>query len=86
MTNSFQFSINRQKLRQARLREGRHLLRSNLTETAPATLWTFYIQLTDGRQLTLTRSTEPEKDDHLLLRQMHLALPCQSPPKISSPS
>ncbi len=31
MTNSFQFSINRQKLRQARLREGRYLLRSNLT-------------------------------------------------------
>jgi transposase len=162
MTNSFQFSINRQKLRQARLREGRYLLRSNLTETAPATLWTFYIQLTeveqafkelkndlsvrpiyhqldrrieahifvaflayclqvtlkarlrplaggltarsviekfagiqmldvhlpltDGRELTLTRHTEPEKDHQLLLRQMNLVLPCQPPPKISSPS
>ena len=50
MTNSFQFSINRAKLRQARQREGRYLLRSNLTETAPATLWAFYIQLTEVEQ------------------------------------
>jgi len=161
-TNGFQFSINRAKLRQARQREGRYLLRSNLTETAPATLWAFYIQLTeveqafkelkndlsvrpiyhqrderieahifvaflayclqvtlkarlrplaggltprsviekfaslqmldvhlpltDGRELILTRYTEPEKDHQLLLRQMHLTLPCQSPPKISAPS
>ena len=161
MTNSFPFSINRQKLRQARLREGRYLLRSNLTATAPATLWTFYTQLTeveqafkelkndlsvrpiyhqldrrieahifvaflayclqvtlkarlrplaggltprsviekfagiqmldvhlpltDGRALTLTRYTEPEKEHQLLLRHMHLALPCQPPPRISAP-
>jgi transposase len=161
MTHSVQFSINRQKLRHARLREGRYVLRSNLTATAPATLWTFYIQLTeveqafkelkndlsvrpiyhqldrrieahifvaflayclqvtlkarlrplaggltprsviekfagiqmldvhlpltDGRALTVTRYTEPEKEHQLLLRHMHLALPCQPPPRISAP-
>lgn len=161
MTNSVQFSINRQQLRQARLREGRYVLRSNLTVTTPATLWSFYIQLTeveqafkelkndlsvrpiyhqldrrieahifvaflayclqvtlkarlrplaggltprsviekfagiqmldvhlpltDGRALTLTRDTEPEKEHQLLLQHMHLTLPCQPPPRISVP-
>ena len=33
------------KLEQARRREGRYLLRSNLTESDPAALWSYYIQL-----------------------------------------
>lgn len=33
------------KLRQARRREGRYLLRTNLQETAPDTLWRYYMQL-----------------------------------------
>ncbi len=37
--------LRKDKLRQARRREGRYLLRTNLTETDPATLWTFYLQL-----------------------------------------
>lgn len=161
MTNSVQFSIHRQKLRHARLREGRYVLRSTLTATTPATLWSFYIQLTevehafkelkndlsvrpiyhqldrrieahifvaflayclqvtlkarlrplaggltprsviekfagiqmldvhlpltDGRALTLTRYTEPEKEHQLLLPHMQLTLPCQPPPRISVP-
>jgi hypothetical protein len=151
----------RQQLRHARLREGRYVLRSHLTATAPATRWTCYIQLTevehafkelkndlsvrplyhqldrrieahmfvavlayglhvtrkarlrplagglpprsvieqfagiqmrdvrlpltDGRALTVTRDTEPEQEHHLLRRHMHLALPCQPPPRISAP-
>lgn len=43
---SFQFSLHKKKLRQVRRREGRYLLRSNLTEEQPATLWHLYIQLT----------------------------------------
>jgi transposase len=43
---SFTFRINRPKLRVARRREGRYLLRSNLCEQPPARLWELYIQLT----------------------------------------
>lgn len=42
----FQFSLRKKKLRQVRQREGRYLLRSNLTEEQPAQLWHLYIQLT----------------------------------------
>jgi len=43
---TFRFSLNRQKLRAVRKREGRYLLRSNLQQEDPAKLWEFYIQLT----------------------------------------
>jgi transposase len=43
---SFTFRLNRAKLRVARRREGRYLLRSNLCEQPPAHLWELYIQLT----------------------------------------
>ena len=42
---SFAFALKRTRLRQIRRREGRYLLRSNLTEGEPANLWQFYIQL-----------------------------------------
>ena len=38
---TFTFSLRRQRLRQARRREGRYLLRSNLTGEDPATLWRY---------------------------------------------
>ena len=42
------FSLRKDKLRQARKREGRYLLRSNLTSgRSPEELWQFYIQLTE---------------------------------------
>ena len=44
---TFSFSLNRQKLRQARRREGRYLLRTNLCGREPAELWQFYIQLVE---------------------------------------
>ncbi len=43
---SFKFSLRKKNLRQVRRREGRYLLRSNLTEEQPAQLWHLYIQLT----------------------------------------
>ena len=42
---SFTYRVHREKLRSARRREGRYLLRTNLTETDPAKLWGFYLQL-----------------------------------------
>ena len=48
LTNAtFSFRLNRQKLRAVRRREGRYLLRTNLTGREPAQLWQFYIQLVE---------------------------------------
>jgi hypothetical protein len=156
----FIYTLNRQKLRQVRRREGRYLLRTNLTENDPALLWQYYIQLvaveeafktlkqdlairpvfhhherrieahifiaflaycvqvtlqrrlhalapgltarsvlekfaavqmidvhlptTDGRELRLTRYTQPEPELQLLIRQLKLQLPPQPPPKIAT--
>jgi len=43
---TFTFTLNRKKLRQARRREGRYLLRSNLSGDNPSLLWATYMQLT----------------------------------------
>jgi hypothetical protein len=143
-----------------RRREGRYLLRTNLTETDPVKLWNYYLQLvvveeafrtlkadlairpifhqdqarieahifiaflayclyvtlggrlkslapgltarralekfaavqmvdvhiptTDGRELCLTRYTQPEPDLKLLLERLKLTLPAQPPPRISA--
>src|SRR5271154_5455327 len=42
---SFSFALNRQKLRTTRRREGRYLLRTNLSDDDPAQLWQYYTQL-----------------------------------------
>jgi hypothetical protein len=42
---AFTYCIDRDKLRRQRRREGRYLLRTNLTETDPAKLWSLYLQL-----------------------------------------
>lgn len=46
----FGFALRKDKLRQVRRREGRYLLRSNLTHSDPARLWQTYIQLTEIEQ------------------------------------
>jgi hypothetical protein len=43
---SFQFSVDKAKLREAELRDGHYLLRSNLAAGDPAVLWSRYVQLT----------------------------------------
>jgi transposase len=43
---TFQWRLRKKKLREVRRREGRYLLRTNLTEEDPAKLWQYYIQLT----------------------------------------
>ena len=42
---TFSYWLKRDKLRDARRREGRYLLRTNLTESDPAQLWSYYLQL-----------------------------------------
>jgi transposase len=42
----FSFCLKRDKLKQIRRREGRYLLRTNLTGSDPAELWRYYLQLT----------------------------------------
>jgi hypothetical protein len=43
---SFGFTLEKNKLKEAELRDGHYLLRSNLTGADPAVLWTRYVQLT----------------------------------------
>jgi transposase len=47
---TFLYRLNKDKLRQVRRREGRYLLRSNLTETDPAVVWAYYLQLVQVEQ------------------------------------
>ncbi len=41
---------------------------------------------TDGREIILTRYTEPEPDLRLLIDRIKLVLPAQPPPKIAAVS
>jgi transposase len=60
------FALRKDKLRQARKREGRYLLRSNITGgRSPEELWQFYIQLTE-----VEAAFKSLKDD-LALRPIH---------------
>ncbi len=43
---NFSFQLRTDKLRQVRRREGRYLLRSNVSSQAPVQLWQIYVQLT----------------------------------------
>jgi len=47
---TFSYRLKRDKLRQVRRREGRYLLRTNLTGRDPAELWRYYIQLAQVEQ------------------------------------
>jgi transposase len=65
-TAELSFTLRRDKLRQARRREGRYLLRSNITTGQSADpLWQFYIQLTE-----VEAAFKNLKDD-LALRPIH---------------
>jgi transposase len=48
--DTFHFELDRARLRRTRRREGRYLLRTNLTGHDPGQLWTFYTQLTEVEQ------------------------------------
>ena len=65
------FALNRAKLRQVRRREGRYLLRTNLTDRDPATLWALYMRL-----VQVEEAFKILKGD-LALRPIHHQLPPQ---------
>jgi hypothetical protein len=43
-----------------------------------------HLPTTDGRELMLSRYTQPEPELQLLLAQLKLSLPLQPPPKIGT--
>ena len=43
-----------------------------------------HLPITDGREIVLTRFTEPQPDLRLLIARMKLQLPAQPPPKIAA--
>ena len=43
-----------------------------------------YLPTTDGRTVLLSRYTEPEHDQLLLIQQLKLELPPQPPPQIAA--
>lgn len=43
-----------------------------------------HVPTTDGRELVLTRYTQPEPELQLLINQLKLQLPPQPPPKITT--
>ncbi len=64
-------------------------LRSWSAETAmrsstACTSETTSVPTTDGRQLRLSRYTQPEAEHRMLLQQLRLSLPAQPPSKISA--
>ena len=48
---TFRFSLDRKKLREARRREGSYLLRSNIAADDPAQLWSLYLHLVEIEQV-----------------------------------
>src|SRR6202047_1758107 len=52
---TFTYHLDRNRLRRARRREGRYLLRTNLTEDDPAKLWNLYLLLRAAFQIVLKR-------------------------------
>ena len=58
--------------------------RSALEKLAAVQMIDVHLPTTDGRELQLTRYTQPEPELQLLLKQMKLVLPPQPPPKITA--
>lgn len=58
--------------------------RAALEKFAALKMVDVHLPTTDGRTLILSRYTEPEKDQQLLLQQLHMQLPDQPPPRITS--
>jgi len=58
--------------------------RSVLEKFSAVQMIDVHVQTTDGRELMLTRYTQPEPELSLLLDKLKLDLPAQPPPKISA--
>ncbi len=60
--------------------------RSVIEKFAAVQMLDVHIPTTDGRELILTRYTQPEPELTLLLDKLALELPAQPPPKITASS
>ena len=60
--------------------------RSALAKFAAVQMIDVHLPTTDGREIILTRTTEPEPELRLLLDRMNLAPPAQPPPRPSLPA
>jgi hypothetical protein len=58
--------------------------RSVLEKFAAVQMVDVHVPTTDGRELLLTRYTQPQSELNLLLSKLRLELPAQPPPKISA--
>ena len=58
--------------------------RSVIEKFAAVQMIDVHVPTTDGRELLLTRYTEPDAELRLLLDKLKLALPAQLPPKITT--
>ena len=58
--------------------------RSALAKFAAVQMIDVHLPTTDGREIVLTRTTEPEPDLRLLLDRINLTLPAQPPPRIAA--
>ena len=58
--------------------------RSVLEKFAAMQMIDVHLPTTDGRELVLTRYTEPEAELRLLLQKLKLELPAQPPPRITA--
>lgn len=58
--------------------------RSVLEKMAGMQMIDVHLRTTDGREVILTRYTQPEPEQRLLLEQLKLTLPEQPPPKITA--
>jgi hypothetical protein len=60
--------------------------RAALEKFAATQMPDVHLPTTDGREIVLSRSTQPEREVCLLLDQQNLTLPEQAPPKIHRPT
>ena len=60
--------------------------RAVLDKLAAIQMLDVHFPTTDGRTLILSRYTEPDVDQKLLLQRLSLALPPQPPPRIAAPA
>ena len=58
--------------------------RSALEKFAAVQMIDVHLPTTDGRELLLTRYTQPEPELQLLIQQLKLSLPPQPPPRIAT--
>ena len=58
--------------------------RSVLEKVSAVPMIDVFVPTTDGREINLTRYTQPEPELKLLLEKLKLTLPAQPPPKITA--